>query len=105
MTIVIVISVALETSIPQLAAMSLVVSLYQTSIQLVVCIILIQCHVIAPFRISSLAPGQAIRLGTFTVVEDIAAVDGGQGSDFRRLLDARYKESAGIPLLMARFRY
>ncbi|KAL9618466.1 MAG: hypothetical protein Q9160_006844 [Pyrenula sp. 1 TL-2023] len=36
------------------------------------------------------------RSGVYIIVEDVVAVDGGQGIEFRRLLDARYRWSEDI---------
>ncbi|KAL9116127.1 MAG: hypothetical protein Q9227_000496 [Pyrenula ochraceoflavens] len=100
-TLTIVLSVALKNPVPRLAAFPLVVNMYQTSIQLVICIVLLQFKAKYPFRFSSMTKGEPIRPGIYSIVEDMVAVDGGQGTDFRRRLDARYKESPEIRSLLA----
>jgi hypothetical protein len=44
--------------------------------------------------------GALVRPGIYTIVEDVAAVDGGQGQQFRQLLDARYQSSRPVRVLL-----
>jgi hypothetical protein len=43
-----------------------------------------------------------VRPGVYTIIEDVLAVDGGQGQEYRRLLDARYCSSKPIRVLLER---
>jgi hypothetical protein len=47
----------------------------------------------APFRISSTRRGQLLRPGVYSIIEDIVAVDGSGGIDFRCRLSQRYEAS------------
>jgi hypothetical protein len=50
--------------------------------------------VLAPFRLGSTGKGEAeVRPAVFYVVEDIVAVDGGGGSEYRTAFNARYASS------------
>jgi hypothetical protein len=46
-----------------------------------------------PFRFGSLDAGNVVRPAIFYIVEDIVAVDGGGGIEYRRALGARYDSS------------
>lgn len=45
------------------------------------------------FRISSLPQGAQQRPGIYNIIEDVVAVDGGGGTDYRRRFSARYEAS------------
>ncbi|KAI9668247.1 MAG: hypothetical protein M1821_001067 [Bathelium mastoideum] len=47
----------------------------------------------APFRISSLPQGAPLRPGIYSIIEDIVAVDGSGGTEFRERFNARYNAS------------
>ncbi|KAF2142233.1 uncharacterized protein K452DRAFT_227490 [Aplosporella prunicola CBS 121167] len=47
----------------------------------------------APVRISSLPQGAPLRPGIYSVIEDVVAVDGGGGTEFRQRLNLRYMAS------------
>lgn len=47
----------------------------------------------APCRISSLPKGAQLRPGIYNIVEDVVAVDGSGGTEFRERLNARYSAS------------
>ncbi|KAL9096167.1 MAG: hypothetical protein Q9165_001690 [Trypethelium subeluteriae] len=47
----------------------------------------------APFRISSLPQGAPLRPGIYSIIEDIIAVDGSGGTEFRERFNARYNAS------------
>ncbi|KAF2090481.1 hypothetical protein K490DRAFT_34887 [Saccharata proteae CBS 121410] len=47
----------------------------------------------APIRISSLPAGSPLRPGIYSIIEDIVAVDGGGGTEFRQRLNLRYMAS------------
>lgn len=47
----------------------------------------------APMRISSLPAGSPLRPGIYSVIEDVVAVDGGGGTEFRQRLNLRYMAS------------
>lgn len=50
-------------------------------------------HLRLPFRVSSLPPGQLLPPLTYTITEDIVAVDGGGGLAFRQAWRHRYEAS------------
>jgi hypothetical protein len=47
----------------------------------------------APIRISSLPRGSLLRPGIYSVIEDVIAVDGSGGTEFRQRLNLRYQAS------------
>jgi hypothetical protein len=47
----------------------------------------------APVRISSLPRGSLLRPGIYSVIEDVIAVDGSGGTEFRQRLNLRYQAS------------
>jgi hypothetical protein len=47
----------------------------------------------APVRISSLPRGSALRPGIYSIIEDVCAVDGSGGTEFRQRLNLRYQAS------------
>ena len=47
----------------------------------------------APFRISSLPAKSQLRPGIYWIIEDVVAVDGSGGVEFRERLNARYEAS------------
>lgn len=50
-------------------------------------------HKPAPLRISSVAKGSPMRPGIYSILEDVVAVDGGGGTEFRTRLDERFQAS------------
>lgn len=50
-------------------------------------------HLRAPFRISSIAKGEFIRPGLYTILEDVLAVDFNLGYNFRTTFNARWAAS------------
>lgn len=47
----------------------------------------------APVRISSLPRGSPLRPGIYSIIEDVVAVDGSGGTEFRQRLNLRYQAS------------
>jgi hypothetical protein len=47
----------------------------------------------APVRISSLPRGSPLRPGIYSIIEDVCAVDGSGGTEFRQRLNLRYAAS------------
>ena len=86
----------------------LVVSLPLSVLLLYVCVELLLAQAAmafgmrAPFRFSSLAKGEPQRPGTFVIVEDVVAVDGGQGRAWRSAWSARYEASPALRSLLRR---
>lgn len=66
---------------------------YWFGTELMIADILRYFHVPSPFRISSIPKGSQIRPCLYSLVEDICAVDGGGGEEFRQRLNARYEAS------------
>ncbi|KAK1756735.1 hypothetical protein QBC47DRAFT_451315 [Echria macrotheca] len=62
-------------------------------------------HRPAPFRISSVPKGQRVRPLVYTLVEDIIAVDGNAGKEYRAALDARYAASAHFRRLLVQLNW
>jgi hypothetical protein len=47
----------------------------------------------APIRISSVPKGSQLRPGIYSIIEDVCAVDGSGGTEFRENLNRRYEAS------------
>lgn len=47
----------------------------------------------APVRVSSLPRGVPLRPAIYSIIEDVVAVDGGGGTEFRQRLNLRYQAS------------
>jgi len=67
--------------------------LYVLAIESLIVDILRLFHVPAPVRISSVPKGAQLRPGIYSLIEDICAVDGSGGTEFRTALDTRYAAS------------
>ena len=67
--------------------------LFAFGIQMLIIDILRYLKVPAPIRISSLPRGTPLRPGIYSVIEDVIAVDGSGGTEFRQRLNLRYMAS------------
>jgi len=56
----------------------------------------------SPVRISSLPAGSLLRPGIYSLIEDIVAVDGSGGTEFRQRLNLRYQASKMFRLMLHR---
>lgn len=56
----------------------------------------------SPFRISSMPAGSQIRPGIYWIIEDVVAVDGNGGVEFREKLNARYEASRDFRQMLHR---
>lgn len=86
----------------RLISLPLPVLILQVSSQLLCACVMTQMHARYPFRVSSMDQTALVRPGVYTFVEDMLAVDAGQGQQYRRLLDARYCSSKVIRVLLER---
>ncbi|PYH35608.1 uncharacterized protein BO87DRAFT_385299 [Aspergillus neoniger CBS 115656] len=86
----------------RLMSLPLPVLILQISSQLLCACVMSRMHAQYPFRVSSMDRTALVRPGVYTIVEDVLAVDGGQGEGYRRLLNARYCSSKAIRVLLAR---
>lgn len=77
----------------RLLAMPVPTMLFVLATELLVVDVLRAFHVPAPVRISSVPKGAQLRPGIYSLIEDICAVDGSGGTEFRTALDTRYAAS------------
>lgn len=77
----------------RLLAMPPASMLFAVGIQMLIIDILRYMKVPAPFRISSLPRGTPLRPGIYSIIEDVIAVDGSGGTEFRQRLNLRYMAS------------
>jgi len=56
----------------------------------------------APIRISSLPRGSPLRPGIYSIIEDVVAVDGSGGTEFRQRLNLRYLASHHFRMMLHR---
>lgn len=73
--------------------MPLASMLYITGFELLIVDILRYFEVPAPIRVSSIPKGSQLRPGIYSVIEDICAVDGSGGTEYREALNRRYEAS------------
>lgn len=81
-------------------SLPIAVLLLQLVLELIYADLAVIFNLDAPLRISSVAKGEKTRPASYTIVEDIVAVDGGQGLAFRTAWDARYKASPYMRALL-----
>ncbi|KAL2820812.1 hypothetical protein BDW59DRAFT_164506 [Aspergillus cavernicola] len=86
----------------RLVSLPIPILILQTTSQLLCAWVLIWLRAKYPFRVSSMETAALVRPGIYTIVEDVVAVDGGQGQKFRELLDARYRSSKPVRVLLER---
>jgi len=75
------------------ASMPQTIVLFLASSQLIITGIMSKLGLKTPVRFSSTAKGEVIKPGVFVLIEDIIAVDGDGGQEFREALLARYERS------------
>jgi hypothetical protein len=76
--------------------------LFAIGIELIIVDILRIMKVPAPCRISSLPVGAPLRPGIYAYIEDICAVDGSGGTQFRQRLNLRYQASKAFREMLHR---
>lgn len=77
----------------RVVTLGLPVLIFEVSLQVLLSAILASMRVKMPFRVSSVPAGRPIKSGVLCLVEDIIAVDAGQGQTYRKQLMARYNAS------------
>jgi len=76
--------------------------LFAIGVELLIVDILRILKVPAPCRISSLPMGAPLRPGVYAYIEDICAVDGSGGTEFRQRLNLRYQASKAFREMLHR---
>jgi hypothetical protein len=76
--------------------------LFAIGVELILVDILRVLKVPAPCRISSLPQGAPLRPGIYAYIEDICAVDGSGGTQFRQRLNLRYQASKAFREMLHR---
>lgn len=99
-TVLIVVSTVLKPAKPRIAALPLSLLLLQVCTQLLATTVLVHVRAPYPFRFSSMSRGDVARPALYTIIEDVVAVDGGQGLQFRELFNQRYLASMPIRKLL-----
>ncbi|WQF84338.1 hypothetical protein CDEST_09352 [Colletotrichum destructivum] len=77
----------------RLLSMPVTTMLYVFGTELILVDVSRAFRVPAPCRISSIPKGAQLRPGIYSLIEDVCAVDGSGGTDFRVALDRRYEAS------------
>ena len=77
----------------RLLAMPLASMLYVFGTELIVFDLLRYFEVPAPCRISSIPKGAQLRPAIYSIIEDVVAVDGSGGTEYRENLNKRYEAS------------
>lgn len=97
-TVIISIGNAIES--PRVCALGLPVLVTAVGVELLIAIACEMFGVHAPLRISSVAKGERIRGGVYTIVEDICAVDSHGRVQFRQELARRWEASKEVRRLV-----
>lgn len=97
--ITVLISVSVSKKLVRVASLPLSTILAYAGAELFLGAIAYHFKLNSPFRISSSAKGEPVRSGVLAIAEDIVAVDGKQGTEFRKVLMARYDSSPPIQRL------
>jgi hypothetical protein len=84
----------------RLVALPLPILLFTTSISMLYGSFIVSRGGRYPMRFSSMPKGALARPGIYTIIEDVVAVDGGQGSKFRKAFNERYKASLQVRTLL-----
>ena len=77
----------------RLLAMPQASMLYAFGTELLIVDIMRYFQLPAPIRVSSVPKGAQLRPGIYSIIEDVIAVDGSGGTDFREALNRRYEAS------------
>lgn len=86
----------------RLLAMPASTMMFAIGVELLLVDILRIMKVPAPCRISSLPQGAPLRPGIYAYIEDICAVDGSGGTEFRQRLNLRYQASKAFREMLHR---
>jgi hypothetical protein len=76
--------------------------LFAIGIQMMILEILRLLAIPAPFRISSLPQGAPLRPALYSIIEDVCAVDGSGGTEFRQRLNLRFLASKHFRVMLHR---
>lgn len=76
--------------------------LYVFAFELLIVDILRYFHVPAPIRLSSVPKGSQLRPCIYSIIEDVCAVDGSGGTEFRENLNKRYEASHTFRAMLRR---
>ena len=87
-----------QVSVP-ISTLALPILILQVALLLLLAAIFSILNIPAPVRLSSVPSGAPIRSGVYCIIEDVVAVDGGQGETFRRQLQDRYLHSKVVQQL------
>lgn len=77
-------------------ALGLPILVVDVAAQLLIAAIFAKTNIRSPVRISSMAKGQRVRSGVYSICEDIMAVDADLGQEYRRQLEQRYLASLTV---------
>ncbi|KZP31553.1 hypothetical protein FIBSPDRAFT_849524 [Athelia psychrophila] len=97
---IVTVSVSLHPPIVPVFAMVPSMVLFSVGLQLLTLALLPPAPL--PFRLGSVPKGAPLRPGTYLLIEDIIAVDGGGGTAFRAAWNTRYEASAHMRRLLRR---
>lgn len=93
-------STSLDDPLVRLLAMPLPSVLFIFSIEVLLIETMRMFRIRAPFRVSSIPKGGTLRPVLYTLIEDIVAVDGNGGSEYRLRLNARFEASRDFRRLL-----
>jgi hypothetical protein len=99
-TALIVVSTVLKPAKSRIVSLPLSLLLLQVCTQLLATTVMVPLRARYPFRFSSMSRGEIARPALYTIIEDVVAVDAGQGTQFREVFDQRYVASAPIRRLL-----
>jgi hypothetical protein len=86
----------------RLLSMPATTMLWAIGIQMMILEIMRLFAIPAPFRISSLPKGAPLRPALYSIIEDVVAVDGSGGTEFRQRLNLRFLASKHFRVMLHR---
>ncbi|KAF2723228.1 hypothetical protein K431DRAFT_292622 [Polychaeton citri CBS 116435] len=92
----ILITIGITVHVLRVVAIAHAVLLILVTPQLIIVAAATMLGIRAPFRFSSVEKGERLRGACYVIVEDIVAVDGGQGKAFRQAWSDRYEASPAL---------
>ncbi|KAK0119917.1 hypothetical protein ONS95_011342 [Cadophora gregata] len=106
---VVVVEVGIATSLNEplvrLLAMPLPSVFFTFGLEMLLVELMRSFHIRARFRVSSVPKGGMLRPALYTLIEDVVAVDGNGGTEYRERLNTRYETSPEFRRLMNNLTY
>ncbi|KAF2171502.1 hypothetical protein M409DRAFT_63746 [Zasmidium cellare ATCC 36951] len=100
--VVLTVVISVEIGVGSLCALPLSLPIFYISVELLIAQVAMRAGWRTPVRMSSLPRGSPTHPGTFILVEDVVAVDGGLGREWREVWGRRYEADGELRALLRR---